>query len=230
MDILNFISWIKSRRRFTSVDPTETLLPVGIRDARRDDKYLTGAITVQELIDQIIPYVPINGTFGLFAQTAKSVPVTNTTTPGSLIGVGVGSLTVPANAFAVGDSFRAKFTGHMSARNNSTLQLVIKAGAAVLADTGAITLPAVTDLNWIMEIDFTIRSLGTAGNAVIQSAGSFTYMKDASNNFEGDTFSVTNATTFDTTVSNTLVVDATWGSADPLNTINSDLFILTKIY
>lgn len=30
MDILNFISWIKGRRVFTTVDPNITLLPVGV--------------------------------------------------------------------------------------------------------------------------------------------------------------------------------------------------------
>jgi hypothetical protein len=53
MDILNFISWIKGGRQVTSVDPARTLLPVGLKDGRRDDDYLTGAITVQDFINQI---------------------------------------------------------------------------------------------------------------------------------------------------------------------------------
>lgn len=50
MDILNFISWIKGHRQVTSVDPNKTLIPVGLKDARRDDGYLAGAITVQDLL------------------------------------------------------------------------------------------------------------------------------------------------------------------------------------
>jgi len=53
MDILNFISWIKGGRVVTSVDPTQTLIPVGLKDNRRDDGYLAGAITVQDLAAQI---------------------------------------------------------------------------------------------------------------------------------------------------------------------------------
>lgn len=49
MDILNFISWIKGGRQVTSVDPTKTLLPVGLKDDRRDDGYLAGAISVADL-------------------------------------------------------------------------------------------------------------------------------------------------------------------------------------
>ena len=48
MDILNFISWIKGKRVVTTVDPARTLLPVALKDGRRDDDYLTGAITVED--------------------------------------------------------------------------------------------------------------------------------------------------------------------------------------
>ena len=48
MDILNFISWIRGRRQVTTVDPAKTLIPVGLKDGRRDDEYLAGAITVED--------------------------------------------------------------------------------------------------------------------------------------------------------------------------------------
>jgi hypothetical protein len=53
MDILNFISWIKGKRQVTAVDPAKTLLPVGLKDPRRDEEYLAGAITVQDFINQV---------------------------------------------------------------------------------------------------------------------------------------------------------------------------------
>lgn len=52
MDILNFISWIKGGRQVTTVDPNKTLLAVGLKDSRRDDGYLSGAITVQDFVNQ----------------------------------------------------------------------------------------------------------------------------------------------------------------------------------
>jgi len=48
MDILNFISWIRGRRQVTTVDPAKTLIPIGLKDGRRDDEYLAGAITVAD--------------------------------------------------------------------------------------------------------------------------------------------------------------------------------------
>lgn len=53
MDILNFISWIRGRRQVTTVDPAKTLLPVGLKDGRRDDDYLAGAITVQDFANLV---------------------------------------------------------------------------------------------------------------------------------------------------------------------------------
>ena len=53
MDILNFISWIRGGRKVNTVDPVKTLIPVGLKDGRRDDDYLSGAISVADLAAQI---------------------------------------------------------------------------------------------------------------------------------------------------------------------------------
>lgn len=55
MDILNFISWIRGGRVVTTVNPAQTLLPVGLKDNRRDDGYLAGAISVEDLVTQLTP-------------------------------------------------------------------------------------------------------------------------------------------------------------------------------
>lgn len=173
---------------------------------------------------------PLGYLRGLFTQTNNSIPVAATTVEGSLIGTGVGSLSVPANGFVVGDSFRAQFAGHISAQNNDTLTLRVKSGSVILADTGAITMPGISNLHWTMWIDFTIRAIGAAGIAIIASGGQFTYMKNASNAFEGDVFSIVNNTTFNTTVLNTLSVTAQWSSNSASNSIYSEIFTLTKTY
>lgn len=55
MDILNFISWIRGGRKVNTVDPAKTLIPVGLKDGRRDDDYLAGAISVEDLAAQLAP-------------------------------------------------------------------------------------------------------------------------------------------------------------------------------
>jgi hypothetical protein len=72
MDILNFISWIKGSRVVTSVDPTKTLLPVGLKDNRRDDGYLAGAITVSDFAAQLTPYKVYTA---ILNQSGTSAPV-----------------------------------------------------------------------------------------------------------------------------------------------------------
>ena len=229
MDILNFISWIRNRRYFSTVDPATTLLPVGIRDEKRDDKYLAGAITMQELIDEVVPLVPPTPT-GLFSQTANSAVVTGTVET-TLIDGGVGTLSVPANGFQVGDSFRVVMNGVMNAANNEDLRLRVKANTVVLLDSNLQGLgSSIINDKWTLYVDFTVRQIGAATVAEIASSGAFTYLKTNNGTLEGFGFSTINNTTFDTTISNTLDITAEWGSNDPGNTIYSEVFTLTKTY
>ena len=73
---------------------------------------------------------------GLFSQTGNSVPVTGTNVESSIINGGVGTLSVPSNGFQIGDSFKADFGGVMSAANNQTIRIKVKAGSIVLLDSG----------------------------------------------------------------------------------------------
>lgn len=177
---------------------------------------------------------PFPVTYGLFAQTADAAPITGTTVEGSLINGGVGTLTVGANQFSIGDSFRADLAGVVSAANNQTLTIRLKAGTAgsvVLFNSGAQNLgAAITSDVWSLSINFTVRALGVAGVASIVSLGTFNYSKTNNGTVEGFSFNEVNSTTFDTTVSNTLEITAQWGSNNAGNTIYSDIFVLNKIY
>ena len=168
--------------------------------------------------------------FGLFAQTSNSPTLTATTAEGTLIDGGVGTLSVPANGFNVGDSFRADFGGLISAKNNDTIRIRVKSGSVILADSGPFTMPTINSQVWLMSINFTIRSLGTTGTASIVTLGNLHVLKLASGTQEGFGFNSVNNTTFDTTISNTLNVTAQWSSNSSLNSIYSDIFVLNKIY
>lgn len=167
---------------------------------------------------------------GLYAQTGDSAPIAATTTEGTLIDGGVGTLSVPANGFAVGDSFELLIGGEISSANNENIVFRIKSGSTVLADSGNITLPTVTNKKWFMTVIFTVRAIGAAGQASIVTFSQMTYNKDSSNAFEGATFSSVNNTTFDTTISNTLNVTAQWGSNNASNEIFTENLTLTRIY
>jgi hypothetical protein len=173
---------------------------------------------------------PLPVVYGLYAQTANSTAVTGTITESTLIGSGVGSLSIPANGFTVGDSFGATFGGILSTGNNQTFRIRVKAGSTVLLDSGVQNITNITNNVWSLEISFTIRALGAAGVASIVSLGTFHYLKTVNGTFEGFSFNTLNNTTFDTTVSNTLNVTIEWGSTSGLNNIYSDIFVLNKTY
>ena len=173
---------------------------------------------------------PISVVGGLFAQTADSVPITNTTVETSLINGGVGSLSVPANGFQVGDSFRAVVAGVLNATNNQTIRIRAKSGSVILLDSTAQPISNITNDVFSLNVDFTIRALGTAGVASIVSLGTFHYVKTSNAATEGFAFNVVNNTTFDTTISNTLNITVEWGAADLGNNIYSDISILNKTY
>ena len=202
----------------SELDPTD-LMEVSVDTG---SGYETRSITGQQIISA--------GSYGLYTQTASSTPVTNTTTETSLLDGGVGTLTVPANGFKVGDSFHAILTGYISSVNNHTLRIRIKTDGIVLADTGVITMAGATGRHWKLEVYFTIRTLGASGVASIATGGTFMYTKNASTNFEGTNFSTETTTGFDTTISNTLSITAQWGTANAGDSIYSEIFTLNKTY
>ena len=173
---------------------------------------------------------PLPTVYGLFAQTGNSTVVSATTVETTLIGGGVGTLSVPANGFTVGSSFRVVFGGLMSTKNNDTLRVRVKSGSVVLADSGVQTQSSTTDDVFELTLNFTIRKIGGAGVAEIVTLGVFHTTKQSNNTPAGFGFNTVNNTTFDTTVSNTLDVTTEWSSNSALNKIYSDIFVLNKIY
>ena len=173
---------------------------------------------------------PYPKAYGLFSQTGDSTPISATTSELSLIDGGIGTLSVPASGFSVGDSFTAEIAGVLNVGNNQTLRIRVKSNSVVLLDSGAQTITNITNDVWNMSITFTIRQIGGAGVASIVSLGAFHYTKTNNGTVEGFSFNTVNNTTFDTTIQNTLDITAEWGAVNALNSIYSDIFVLNKTY
>lgn len=165
----------------------------------------------------------------LFTQLSEAT-VSATISETSLLGIGLGSLSVPANGFQVGDTFSFRMCGTLSAHNNDTFTFKIKSGSVILATSGPITMPTCTAQTFELVADFCIRSIGTTGVAEIVTNGSFTYNKNGSNAFEGQNFIDKNNTTFDTTIGNTLDVTVQFSSTNAGNSMTSKVVYLTKVY
>lgn len=184
--------------------------------------YVTKSITGQEIIAA--------GSYGLYAQTALGTLITNTTTETSLVGAGVGTLFVPANAFSVGNSFIAKMCGNLSCAGNETIHIRVKSNGVTIADAGVFSMKITTDKYFELTIDFTVTKIGAAGVAELFVNGQYSYNHNAAGEIAGNNFALISNTTFDTTVSNTLTITAEWGLAKAANKIQSQNFVLNKIY
>jgi hypothetical protein len=167
---------------------------------------------------------------GLYAQTSLGTLITNTTVETSLIGAGVGTLSVPPNTFKVGDSFTAKLCGHLSCANNETIHIRVKSDGNVIADAGVFTMKITTNKFFELTMDFTITKIGVAGVAELFTNGQYSYNHNAAGELSGTNFALVTTTIFDTTVLNDLSITAEWGAAKASNKIQSQNFVLTKVY
>jgi hypothetical protein len=170
------------------------------------------------------------GTNGLYAQTAVGTLITNTTVETSLVGTGVGTLTVPANGFNVGDSFTVKLCGLLSCANNETIHIRVKSDGVTIADAGVFQMKIATDKYFELILDFTIAKIGEAGVAELFTNGQYSYNQNANTQLDGVNFALVSNTVFDTTVINTLTITAEWGLAKTANKIQSQNFVLTKVF
>lgn len=214
--------------KISQATPITTLANGDLLDVSQDiggGAYATKSISYQNLIAQLNSVIADNRLFGLYAQTVQSPTVTNTTTETTIVGAGVGSLTVPANTFSVGDSYHGKVGGIISGQNGDTIEVHIKSGSTVLASTGSISLEAVTALGWELELDFTIATIGATGS--ICTNGNFAYNRNTGS-LEGFVFQ--DVEVIDTTASNTLDITVTWGQAKTQDEIYSANFVLYKTY
>jgi|694.fasta_scaffold00340_84 hypothetical protein len=173
--------------------------------------------------------IPSSLNYGLYSQTAISNIIVNTNSELSLIGSGVGSLSTPPNYFNIGDSFVARMGGTISNLNNTNIRFRIESGLIPLVDTGLIQLKQSTNQFWELVIYYTIRNIGGIGVASIISNGNFVHVRN-NTGVEIFGFNTINNTTFDTTIINALDITAQWQTASPSNSINSDYFVLNKVY
>jgi hypothetical protein len=186
--------------------------------------------TIGSIVSLAGELIPASNSYGLYAQTELGNPITFADGETSLVGVGVGTLLVPANSFKVGDSFVVKMCGPVSCGNNIGLDIRIRSNGIIILETPVFELATCTDRTYDLILDFTVASIGGAGTAQLFANGSFTYNKNSSSAFEGVNFRQISETTFDTTIANELDITAEWLEDSPTNQIASQNFTLIKIY
>jgi hypothetical protein len=87
-----------------------------------------------------------------------------------------------------------------------------------------------TNKHFELVSDFTIAKIGGAGVAELFVNGQYSYNQNANTQLDGVNFALVSNTTFNTTITNTLTITAQWGSAKTANSIESQNFVLQKVY
>lgn len=166
----------------------------------------------------------------IFTQTADKV-VSNTTSETSIIGTGVGSLTLPANFFVAGKTIRIRIGGIYSTPAIATPSLLIKVkyGSTVLASvTTTGLLSGASKLEFDGEVAITCRSTGSSGTVSIHGDVEYatgvggTISVDPLNNAGG-------SATINTTTSNLLDITVTWDTATNTRNVTSTVSIVERL-
>ena len=205
--------------KFHGVDPSVETVNKGSATANA----LRDAYTIDDMVNYF-------GVKGLFTQIEHGPVVENTTDELTIIGNGLGSLSIPANGFVRGNTFKCYLEGSLSSLNNADLTINIRENGNILATTGAMSLVSTSGNFYQMEITFVIRQIGAAGTAEIMTSGAFNYTKTSNNSPEVIGFEQDNTTTFDTTTDSTLDITAQWGAANASNSIDTHVLTLQRVF
>lgn len=171
---------------------------------------------------------------GVFAGTADSLTLTASTAEQSILPTAfVGTLSVPPNAFQIGDSFHCVLAGDFGSNNGDTLTIRLKGGptSTTILATLVVPLNNSSVSSFEAEIDFQLRNIGGPTVADICSNFDFTYNQSGGGGaFVGERGVFQNNTTFDTTVLNTLEITAQFSSVNVANSIKTVISKLSKDY
>lgn len=161
-----------------------------------------------------------NANSTLFSQQV-GVTIANNAAELTLLGAGAGSLVLPANFWTVGKALQIIAGGFLSEGGIETLNLKLKLGATVFAESGAVALGAGTNTVWTMNLLLICRAIGITGSIrAIGVIGTTSTLNGAD---------LQKTTALDTTLPQTLDFTAQWGAADPGNTITCDSFIVVSL-
>jgi hypothetical protein len=125
----------------------------------------------------------------------------------------------------VGDTFQLRASGNIGIAASTDLTMDITLGGVVIGTYVLTNFGLIANRTWEINAVFTVRSIGVTGSVVLN--GQLNYYKVGS---DIDTNSMNNGVVvIDTTVLNTIDLIATWDTASPASTIDTEILVLTKI-
>lgn len=175
-------------------------------------------------------YQELRGSSIAFRQTATKT-VTNTVTETTLVGTGIGSMTIPANYVKTGSSLRLSMRGlYSDALLPGNMVVKVKLGSTVIA-TGTITnlLGSASNLSWYASINVSFRTVGSSGTVICDGSLNYSTGPLASKN-SVDLNNAGSTTTVNTTTAQLLDVTITYATQSTSNIASSDFTTLEIFY
>ena len=214
---------IKDGTTITAINNTLTGLAGGVIFATNAPQTAVAPTVDNDLTNKLYVDSRVGNLYCMIADGPTiTSPGTVTETPLLAAGSGdfVGSLTVPANGFAVGDAFHFVVAGDCVFHTNQELRLRLKTGTIILSEISMDLETTTGSTHWELEADFIIRSLGPlpsmSGSPITGSIISnfdFTFNKKTLKDFKG--VRTVDFRDIDTTSSNTLDLTAQFLTSYP---------------
>lgn len=168
------------------------------------------------------------GSGPIYSQSALASAITNTTTETSIVGTGLGTLTLPASYLQAGTTLRVTSYGYWStdASAPGTTTMAVYLGSTQVCASGSLTPPtSLATRAWIVTTTIQVRTTGASGT--VWCAGRWEYESSIFANYANTRMTtpagVANTTTIDTTASQTIAVKFKWNTADADNTLTGAL-------
>jgi hypothetical protein len=120
--------------------------------------------------------------------------------------------------------------GNLSCANNETIHIRVKSDGIVIGDLGVFEMNTATNKFFELFVDFTVTKIGIAGLAELFVNGQYSYNQNTAGTLKGSNFALVSNTTFNTTIPNALSITVQWGTASTANSIQSQNFVLTRVY
>ena len=163
----------------------------------------------------------------LYVSTG-TINVTNTTTETSIIGAGIGSMTLPAAFLVSGKAIRLKLYGYFSTDAVApTLEVKVKVGSTVILDSTPVTVsPSLVNQLYELEALITCRTVGSSGS-VFGQGRLFSIIPSAYNVPMSIGLENTGTSTVNTSTTELVDVTVQWGTASSNNTFYCTNVILS---
>jgi len=163
----------------------------------------------------------------LFSQTA-TVTVASTDAETTVLGAGIGTLTLPVNFFVIGKTIRVRAMGIFSDTGTPNITMTYKLGSTTIMSTGAVALAGtISNNSWMAEGLITCRTVGATGTVFGQGYFEYDESTHAGTRLG---MAATAAVTVDTTSTLAVNLTVTWGTNSASNTMSCTNFILEVLY